>query len=76
MLPIKVLCLVNGRGAMIYQLEILSSHRPNRVVVKKGQTIRLNCKATGFPKPTYAWYKNGGRLSSSHDRFKVILQPN
>ena len=47
--------------------------RPHRVEVKKGQTIRLSCKATGFPKPNYAWYKDGGRLSSFHDRFRVIL---
>ena len=48
------------------------SNRPSRIEVKKGQAIRLNCKATGFPKPHYAWYKDGGRLSSFHDRFRVI----
>ena len=51
---------------------MFSYARPHRVEVKKGQTIRLNCKATGFPKPNYAWYKDGGRLSSFHDRFRVF----
>ena len=54
-------------------LFMLEFDRPTRAEVKKGQTIRLNCKATGFPKPNYAWYKDGGRLSSFHDRFRVTF---
>ena len=46
-------------------------HRPVDHEVSKGETIRLSCGAVGFPKPTYAWYKDGGRLSNAHDRFEV-----
>ena len=56
----------------LYLIIFMFWNRPSRKEVKKGQTIRLNCKATGFPKPHYAWYKDGGRLSSFHDRFRVI----
>jgi len=41
------------------------------VEVKKGETIRLNCGAVGFPPPVFAWYKDGGRLSVAHDRYEM-----
>ena len=46
-------------------------HSPTQTNVEKGSTIRLNCVAAGFPRPSYAWYKDGGRLSTAHSRFKV-----
>ncbi len=48
-------------------------HRPVHAEVEKGATITLNCGASGFPEPTFAWYKDGGRLSTAHSRFKVVL---
>ena len=39
----------------------------HRVVV--GEKIVLDCLASGYPPPTYSWYKDGGRLSPAHDRF-------
>ncbi len=47
------------------------THRPSYTEVKKGETIRLPCGADGFPPPSYAWYKDGGRLSNAHDRYQV-----
>ncbi|CAB4061543.1 PXDN [Lepeophtheirus salmonis] len=47
------------------------THSPTRTDVLKGETIRLTCGATGFPTPTFSWFKDGGRLSSFHDRFSV-----
>lgn len=46
-------------------------HSPTHSEVEKGSTIRLNCVANGFPKPTFAWYKDGGRLSTAHSRYKI-----
>ena len=43
----------------------------HRVVV--GEKIVLDCLASGYPPPTYSWYKDGGRLSPAHDRFMVIM---
>ena len=45
--------------------------RPVSAQVKRGETIRLNCKATGYPDPDYSWFKDGGQLSEFHDRFEV-----
>jgi len=39
--------------------------------VRKGDTIILDCGASGFPEPTFEWYRDGGRLSSAHARYKV-----
>ena len=47
------------------------SDRPVQTRVTRGHTIVLDCQASGYPPPTYAWYKDGGRLSSAHDRFTV-----
>ena len=47
------------------------TNRPETTEVTKGDVIRLPCGAAGFPKPTFAWFKDGGRLSNAHDRFKV-----
>ncbi len=41
--------------------------------VRKGETIVLSCGASGFPDPTYEWYRDGGRLSSAHSRYKVRI---
>ena len=46
-------------------------HTPQHTEEEKGSTIRLNCVSSGFPRPTFAWYKDGGRLSTAHSRFKV-----
>ena len=43
-------------------------HRPLQTRVVRGQRIVLDCLASGYPPPTYAWYKDGGRLSPAHDR--------
>ena len=45
--------------------------RPETAEVTKGDVIRLPCGASGFPRPTFAWFKDGGRLSNAHDRFKA-----
>ncbi len=45
---------------------------PVQSEVRKGETIVLSCGASGFPEPTYEWYRDGGRLSSAHSRYKVI----
>ena len=42
--------------------------------VSKGETIRLDCKASGYPSPEYSWFKDGGRLSNAHDRFTVRVE--
>ena len=47
------------------------SHRPVQTRVVRGDKIVLDCLASGYPPPTYAWYKDGGRLSSAHDRFNL-----
>jgi peroxidase len=47
-------------------------HSPaSQTDVEKGQTIRLSCVAGGFPRPSFAWFKDGGRLSSAHSRYKI-----
>ncbi|XP_059088461.1 peroxidasin-like isoform X1 [Tigriopus californicus] len=48
------------------------THRPVYTEVTKGGEIRLSCAAEGFPRPTFEWYKDGGRLSNAHDRFKIL----
>lgn len=48
-------------------------HSPIHSEVEKGSTIILDCGASGFPRPTFAWYKDGGRLSTAHDRYKIEL---
>ncbi len=45
--------------------------RPTHTEVRKGDTIRLVCGATGYPPPTFQWYKDGGRLSNVHDRYEA-----
>ena len=44
---------------------------PTQTEVEKGSTIRLECVASGFPRPLFAWYKDGGRLSTAHSRYKI-----
>ena len=44
------------------------THRPLQTRVLRGERIVLDCLASGYPPPTYAWYKDGGRLSAAHDR--------
>ena len=39
--------------------------------VEKGSSIRLGCIASGFPRPLFAWYKDGGRLSTAHSRYTI-----
>ena len=46
---------------------------PVQTEVEKGSTITLECVASGFPRPFFAWYKDGGRLSTAHSRYKVKL---
>ena len=48
--------------------------RPETTEVTKGDVIRLPCGASGFPRPTFAWFKDGGRLSNAHDRFTVRVE--
>lgn len=47
------------------------THRPVKTTVKVGGLIVLDCLASGYPPPAYSWYKDGGRLSSAHDRFTL-----
>ena len=47
------------------------SFRPIQTEVRKGETIILSCGASGFPDPTYEWFRDGGRLSSAHSRYKA-----
>ncbi|XP_020618760.1 peroxidasin homolog isoform X2 [Orbicella faveolata] len=35
---------------------------PVRVVIRKGDTLTLNCSATGDPKPVVSWKKHGAQL--------------
>ena len=46
-------------------------HRPVQSSVVRGERIVLDCQASGYPPPTYSWYKDGGRLSPAHDRFSI-----
>ena len=48
--------------------------RPTYTEVVKGGVIRLSCGASGFPKPTFEWYRDGGQLSNAHDRFEVRVR--
>lgn len=41
------------------------------VVLNRGQEYKLECKATGKPKPSVMWMKNGER----DPRQKVIFNP-
>ena len=47
-------------------MKVTTQHR----VVVGGQIV-LDCLASGYPPPTYSWYKDGGRLSPAHDRFNL-----
>ena len=47
------------------------THRPLQTRVVRGERIVLDCLASGYPPPSYAWYKDGGRLSAAHDRFSI-----
>ena len=38
-----------------------------------GGQIVLDCLASGYPPPTYSWYKDGGRLSPAHDRLNLAF---
>ena len=51
----------------------LTNHRPLMARVIRGQRIVLDCLASGYPAPTYSWYKDGGRLSSAHDRSYLVV---
>jgi len=54
----------HGHNRMIFP-------RPMNVEVPKGSTVRLSCGAIAFPPPVHTWFKDGGRLSSAHDRYEV-----
>ena len=54
--------------------------RRNVIVLPVGNTIRMDCSATGYPKPTIKWYKDkalyqGGNGSSKFNRgtFQTVL---
>ena len=47
-------------------------HSPSHTEIEKGSTIKLECGASGFPQPNFAWYKDGGRLSTAHSRYKIL----
>ena len=49
---------------------------PVETEVEKGDSITLECVASGFPRPFFAWYKDGGRLSTAHSRYKVLNEKN
>ena len=41
---------------------------PARVVVSSGDTLTLNCSATGDPEPVISWKKLGGQLPAGRSR--------
>ena len=49
------------------------THRPLQTRVLRGESIVLDCLASGYPPPSYSWYKDGGRLSAAHDRYTVVV---
>ncbi|CAG0878668.1 unnamed protein product [Darwinula stevensoni] len=38
---------------------------PEKVEVKEGESLRLNCRASGNPLPTYTWYHHGEEILPS-----------
>uniref|UniRef100_A0A8B9TBC8 Myosin light chain kinase, smooth muscle n=1 Tax=Anas platyrhynchos TaxID=8839 RepID=A0A8B9TBC8_ANAPL len=45
--------------------------KPNRVVVREGQTGKFSCKITGRPQPQVTWYKGDIQLQQS-ERFNMF----
>ena len=48
------------------------THSPRHTEIEKGNRITLDCGASGFPYPSFSWYKDGGRLSNAHSRYKIL----
>ena len=42
------------------------------IVVDENTTVWLPCTATGFPKPTIQWWKNGRSIDEAGERFQVF----
>lgn len=42
----------------VHTIPVVTIHPPGPVVVKPGQKIRLECRASGYPQPQVQWSKH------------------
>ncbi|XP_022113416.2 protogenin isoform X2 [Pieris rapae] len=82
-------CSVEGRSDLVqtynvtYTIPVKITHPPISKEVKRAGTVRLNCTATGSPKPKIYWYKDGEplllasrfnlRTSADHSLIQLVI---
>lgn len=42
------------------------------VIIYQGESLELNCEATGFPYPHYHWFRDSEQLTDSSDGKLVV----
>ena len=48
---------------LLYTVAALITQKPSSIVAEVGENVRLQCKATGLPKPTITWRRAFGSLA-------------
>ena len=49
--------------SLLYTVAALITQKPSSIVAEVGENVRLQCKATGLPKPTITWRRAFGSLA-------------
>ena len=49
--------------SLLYTVAALITQKPSSIVAELGENVRLQCKATGLPKPTITWRRAFGSLA-------------
>ena len=49
--------------SLLYTVAALITQKPSSIVAEVGDNVRLQCKATGLPKPTITWRRAFGSLA-------------
>ena len=69
---------VNDSDSTTVNVRPAITRQPVNVTTEVGFIIRFECRATGFPTPTYKWFKVGGNISENvtrEDRSNLDFHP-
>jgi len=53
---------------VVVSLPLFTIKPPEKILVRPGDTLTLNCSATGDPQPVISWKKQGGQLPAGRNQ--------